>query len=150
MVLVLTAIIFEAKLEDTLIHFLWATALWNPQWFNKRKLHVLIHIILHIRRFGPAVLFATESQESYNSIIRLQSIHSPHQAPSLDIANGFSHIHAVRHLVSGGLLFRDIDGSPLEKPRQAGSALLRLTEDPEFTQLMAMQSLTSKELAGMF
>ena len=56
----------------------------------------------HIRRFGPAILFATEGFESFNAVIRAQSVHSNHHAPSRDIGRGFASINRVRHLLSGG------------------------------------------------
>ncbi|KAJ7697713.1 hypothetical protein B0H17DRAFT_831191, partial [Mycena rosella] len=89
-------------LNHAVSDFLSATALWNTQWFNKPKFHLFVHLVEHIRRFGPLILYATESFESFNLVIRLRSIHSTKHAPSLDIATAFSHLHAVRHLVSGG------------------------------------------------
>lgn len=78
------------------------TARWTPRWFNKPKFHILLHLPEHIRRFGPAPLFATEAFESYNSLIRSRSIHSNRHAPSLDIAKAFGHSNRIRHLLSGG------------------------------------------------
>lgn len=83
-------------------HFLNCTARWTPRWFNKPKFHVLRHLVAHIRRFGPAILFATEGFESFNAVIRIQSVHSNRHAPSRDIARGFASINRVRHLLSGG------------------------------------------------
>ncbi|KAI0696470.1 hypothetical protein C8T65DRAFT_535376, partial [Cerioporus squamosus] len=74
------------------------------QWFNKPKFHLFVHLLNHIRRFGPAILYSTETFESYNLVIRLRSVNSNKHAPSLDIAQSFSHMHAVRHLVSGGYI----------------------------------------------
>ncbi|KAJ3989861.1 hypothetical protein F5890DRAFT_1561385 [Lentinula detonsa] len=76
---------------------------WTPRWFNKPKFHVLLHLPEHIRRFGPAILFATETFESYNAVIRGFSIHSNRQAPSRDIALEFSGLNRIRHMLSGGL-----------------------------------------------
>ena len=56
----------------------------------------------HVRRFGPAMLFATEAFESFNAVIRAKSIHSNRQAPSRDIAMAFAQGNRVRHLLSGG------------------------------------------------
>jgi hypothetical protein len=103
--------IFQAQLRDAIDDLLATTALWNTEWFNKSKFHVLLHLPDHVRRFGPAILFATEGFESYNAIIRLRSVHSTHQAPSADIAHSFSHLHAVRHLICGGAV---------TLPRQSG------------------------------
>ncbi|KAF8504147.1 hypothetical protein JB92DRAFT_2738424, partial [Gautieria morchelliformis] len=55
---------------------------WTPRWFNKPKFHLLLHLPDHVRLFGPASLFATESFESFNAVIRGWSIHSNRSAPS--------------------------------------------------------------------
>ncbi|TFY59665.1 hypothetical protein EVJ58_g5640 [Rhodofomes roseus] len=86
------------KLESRVYDFLAATALWTTRWFNKPKFHLFLHLMLHIKRFGPALLCSTEGFESYNAVIRLRSIHSNRHAPSKDIAEAFSFLHAVRHL----------------------------------------------------
>ena len=39
-------------------------AQWTPRWFNKPKYHILLHLVDHIRQYGPAILFATENFES--------------------------------------------------------------------------------------
>ncbi|KDN33343.1 hypothetical protein RSAG8_13566, partial [Rhizoctonia solani AG-8 WAC10335] len=87
---------FQQEIEDIEVYLprlilaidalLQATVLWSPQWFNKPKFHVLLHLPEHICRFGPAALFATEMFESYNAIICLRSIHSNRHAPSHNIA----------------------------------------------------------------
>jgi hypothetical protein len=77
---------------------------------------LLLHLPEHVRRFGPAILFATESFESYNAIIRGWSIHSNRQAPSRDIANAASYYKSIRHLASGG--FFDANHT-LELPSKA-------------------------------
>ena len=61
-----------------------------------------MHLIEHIRRFGPPLLFATETFESFNGVIRSFSIHSNRQAPSRDIAIAFANANRIRHLTSGG------------------------------------------------
>lgn len=90
-------------------------------------------------RFGPAALYSTEAFESYNYVIRLRSINSNKHAPSLDIARSFSHLHAVRHLVSGGYIDVDLSGEPIQ-PRQAGAGVRGLLEDKELRSLMGMNS----------
>ncbi|KAI5990253.1 hypothetical protein EDD15DRAFT_2453804 [Pisolithus albus] len=89
-------------LQAAIDHFLNCTARWTPRWFNKPKFHIIHHLPDHIRRFGPAILFATEGFESYNAVIRDHSIHSNRQAPSRDIAHGMARGHRIRHLLSGG------------------------------------------------
>ncbi|KAJ7884797.1 hypothetical protein B0H14DRAFT_2564195 [Mycena olivaceomarginata] len=107
------------RLKNAVLDFLTATALWNTQWFNKPKFHLFVHLIEHIRRFGPLILYATESFESINLVIRLRSIHSTKHAPSVDIATAFSHLHAIRHLVSGGYVLVDEDGNEMPLAKQA-------------------------------
>ncbi|KAH9080259.1 hypothetical protein EDB83DRAFT_2503408 [Lactarius deliciosus] len=93
---------YVARLEDAITEFLFRIICWTPCWFNKPKFHFILHLPSHIRRFGPAVLFATETFESYNAIIRSKSVHSNHRAPSRDIAIAFVHYSRVWHLLSSG------------------------------------------------
>ncbi|KAF9000376.1 hypothetical protein BDZ89DRAFT_1121660 [Hymenopellis radicata] len=137
---------YLTRLEDAIFDFLACTALWNTQWFNKPKFHVLLHLPRHVQRFGPGILFATESFESYNAVIRGRSVHSNHLAPSADIGISFSFMHAVRHLISGGYL-RDPESGEL---RRAGQAILDLGTDKVFVQLMGMQKLLHVSDAGEF
>ncbi|KAJ6611881.1 hypothetical protein B0H10DRAFT_1696422, partial [Mycena sp. CBHHK59/15] len=48
------------QLEAAIKHFLDCTCRLTLQWFNKPKFHVILHLPAHIRRFAPAMLFATE------------------------------------------------------------------------------------------
>lgn len=123
-----------------------STALWNIQWFNKAKFHLLLHLPFHIRRFGPALLYATETFESYNFVIRLRSIHSSKQAPSIDIAQAFSHLHAVRHLVSGGY----VTSSSSKARLQAGDAVTALREDQKFLGYMLLSGLFEHKNIGRY
>ncbi|KAJ7792622.1 hypothetical protein B0H14DRAFT_3094163 [Mycena olivaceomarginata] len=69
---------------------------------QKYKLHVLPHIPEAVRRFGPSILFQTEIFECWNSVFRLCSVLSNHQAPSLDIATTLADMERFKHQVSGG------------------------------------------------
>ncbi|KAK7027593.1 hypothetical protein R3P38DRAFT_2526141, partial [Favolaschia claudopus] len=69
-------------------YFMTCAARWTTRWFNKPKFHILLHLPAHIRRFGPAILFATEAFESFNAIIRAKS--------------AFAQGNRIRHLLSGG------------------------------------------------
>ncbi|EJU01380.1 hypothetical protein DACRYDRAFT_16097 [Dacryopinax primogenitus] len=83
----------------TLVH---AMARLNPiKMISKPKMHILLHIVDNVRRFGPAVGFATERYESYNSVFRTRSVNSNHQAPSRDIATSFAHLDRVTHIING-------------------------------------------------
>ncbi|KAJ3727642.1 hypothetical protein C8R42DRAFT_755301 [Lentinula raphanica] len=90
-------------LQDAIDRFLNCAAEWTPRWFNKPKFHILKHLPMHIRRFGPAMLYATEGFESFNAVIRDHSVHSNHQAPSRDIARGFARCNRNRHILSQGM-----------------------------------------------
>ncbi|KAF7320450.1 hypothetical protein MKEN_00829900 [Mycena kentingensis (nom. inval.)] len=92
-----------AELEQCISHFLNCACRLSINWFNKPKFHVILHLPDHIRRFGPAMLFATEGFESFNAIIRSCSIHSNRHAPSRDIATRMARGNRLRHLLSGGL-----------------------------------------------
>lgn len=93
----------QIRLSEAIDHFLETTCALTPRWFNKPKFHIILHLPRHIRRFGPAMLFATEGFESFNAVIRSHSIHSNHRAPSRDIAAGMAHHNRLRHFLSGGM-----------------------------------------------
>ncbi|KAJ6459108.1 hypothetical protein C8R47DRAFT_1059420 [Mycena vitilis] len=106
-------LIWQPEIEDIESHlglltkeidnFLLCAAKWTNRWFNKPKFHIFLHLPAHIRRFGPAILFATEAFESFNAIIRAKSVHSNRHAPSRDIAHAFAQGNRIRHLLSGGM-----------------------------------------------
>ncbi|KZT68815.1 hypothetical protein DAEQUDRAFT_788403 [Daedalea quercina L-15889] len=121
----LAPMIFQPRIEDA------------PDYF----FHLFLHLAMHIRRFGPAILCSTEGFESYNFVIRLCSIHSNRHAPSKDIADAFSYLHTVRHLVSGGWYHRDSTGERLSQPHQAGDGVLSLLQDDALVRLLGMDSL---------
>lgn len=83
----------------------------------KPKLHALPHILEDIRRFGPALLFATEIFECFNSVFRLCSILSNRQSPSRDIATTFAGMERFKHQVSGGY-WQAEDGTYIQAGRE--------------------------------
>ncbi|KDQ20801.1 hypothetical protein BOTBODRAFT_87505, partial [Botryobasidium botryosum FD-172 SS1] len=91
-----------ADVEKAIDYFLDCACRVTPRWFNKPKFHIILHLPAHIKRFGPAMLFATEGFESFNAIIRAASVHSNRHAPSRDIAHVMARGNRVRHLLSGG------------------------------------------------
>uniref|UniRef100_A0A8H7XVA1 Uncharacterized protein n=1 Tax=Psilocybe cubensis TaxID=181762 RepID=A0A8H7XVA1_PSICU len=130
------------RLEADIKYFLLKTATWTCAWFNKTKFHIILHLPEHVRRFGPAILFATESFESFNAIIRAKSIHSNHQAPSHDIARGFAQGNRIRHLLSGGFFLpqelyqswkKDPTNVANSEWRTAGPGGLHLIDAPDST-----------------
>jgi hypothetical protein len=93
----------QADLQICIDNVLDIWALVDPaRIVTKFKLHVLPHLIDDIRRFGPAILFATEGFECWNAIFRLCSILSNHQAPSHDIGVTLADMERFKHQVSGG------------------------------------------------
>ena len=92
----------QQRLDHSIKDFIAHTVRWSPRWCNKPKFHILLHLPSHIRRFGPANHFATETFESFNAVIRAKSVHSNRISPSRDIAIAFAHGNRIRHLLSGG------------------------------------------------
>ncbi|KAI0737866.1 hypothetical protein BC629DRAFT_1687266 [Irpex lacteus] len=149
----LVPLIYMPSIEDRILHtqkirrhvtyLLVATARWTVRWFNKPKFHLLIHLHEHVLRFGPAILFSTESLESYNAVIRAWSVNSNRQAPSRDCANRAASLARVRHLLSGG--YYTEKGSVTDRSMQtswqtAGSAVIKLLASPSI--LMRRLGLT--------
>lgn len=85
-----------------------------------------MHLIEHIRRFGPAALFATEAFESFNAVIRAKSVHSNRHAPSRDIARAFAHGNRIRHLLSGARILIRNHGNVEAAPNQLHSSFQHL------------------------
>ncbi|KAJ3744277.1 hypothetical protein DFH05DRAFT_1460400 [Lentinula detonsa] len=68
--------LYLSDLEILIGNFLDAWAEFDPRRIiTKAKLHVLVHLPDNIRRFGPAVIFATEVFECYNAIFPV-TLHS--------------------------------------------------------------------------
>ncbi|PCH45012.1 hypothetical protein WOLCODRAFT_91104 [Wolfiporia cocos MD-104 SS10] len=79
-----------AVLEQEMRYFILCAARWSIRWFNKPKFHIFLHLVDHIRRFGPAIF-----------------VHSNRHAPSRDIALAFAQGNRIRHLMSSGhFIFR--------------------------------------------
>ncbi|RPD56808.1 hypothetical protein L226DRAFT_513548 [Lentinus tigrinus ALCF2SS1-7] len=145
------------RLQRAIDYFLDCTARWTPRWFNKPKFHILRHLVPHIRRFGPAVLFATEGFESFNAVVRGKSVHSNRQAPSRDIARAFARANRNRHLLSGGAFLdpelsransisatSNYDDNP-EAWRTAGPLPLALALQPRFGTEDVIRSMLPDE-----
>ncbi|KAF7763742.1 hypothetical protein Agabi119p4_8279 [Agaricus bisporus var. burnettii] len=138
---------YDHQLREAINDLLAAAAMWNTQWFNKPKFHILLHLPHHVERFGPPVLAATEGFESYNYVIRLRSIHSNRSAPSQDIARVFSHLLTVRHLISGGWVLGPTGTTGTAKYRQAGIAVRDLLQDKTLCSLLGMTEIMEVGLA---
>ena len=85
---------------------------------------MLIHLACSIKRFGPPALYATQTEESYNGVMRKSSVHSNRQSPGRDIATNFNNYNLARLLLSGGL-FHD---SHLNILTKAGPGVLKYFE----------------------
>ncbi|OAV86382.1 hypothetical protein PTTG_29941 [Puccinia triticina 1-1 BBBD Race 1] len=111
----LAPLIFQTRIEDMVkyqLHlidhirkFLYFLVRSTAQWVNKPKIHMLLHLMDSVLRFGPPPLYATEKFEGYNSILQNASIHSNRQSPGKDIGVIFGDYHNVRQLVSGGYFY---------------------------------------------
>ncbi|RDB27987.1 hypothetical protein Hypma_002121 [Hypsizygus marmoreus] len=117
-------------LEKEITNFLLCAARWTNRWFNKPKFHILVHLVDHIRQFGPAILFATEAFESFNAIIRAKSVHSNRHAPSRDIAYGFAQGNRIRHILSHGLfVLQPLRKTPDNQPTSSNPRFSRNVSD---------------------
>ncbi|KAI8913876.1 hypothetical protein DFJ77DRAFT_431246, partial [Powellomyces hirtus] len=92
------------QLEAATDAFFAAVASFSIRLFKKTKYHIFRHLVQDVCRFGLPRHYHTETSERFNHAIRSQSVHSNRQAPSLDIASGFSLLATMRHIVSGGIL----------------------------------------------
>lgn len=82
------------------------------------------------------MLFATEGFESFNAIIRTQSVHSNRHAPSKDIAYSMARNNRIRHLVNGGSFWTKIDIDSCRQSSSSKSFHQRLSDNPwEFSNL---------------
>ncbi|EGO31054.1 hypothetical protein SERLADRAFT_364786 [Serpula lacrymans var. lacrymans S7.9] len=121
----LIPLIYQPEIHDINAHldiltkeieyFLLYSAQWTCCWFNKPKFHIFVHLVQHIRCFGPAILFAIEVFELFNAVIWAKSIHSNQHAPSRDLARAFAQGNRIRHHLSGGK-FVYLPALPAEHP----------------------------------
>lgn len=113
----------QADLEILLANVLDIWAIIDPNRMTvKAKLHLLTHLLADISRFGPATLYSTEIFECWNSIFRMCSVLSNHQAPSRDIAQSLADMETFKHIVSGGW-WKQADGTPLQASVQVRTYL---------------------------
>ncbi|POV99212.1 hypothetical protein PSTT_13933 [Puccinia striiformis] len=107
----LVPLIFQTHIEDKasftvqltyhIRQFLYLLVKATAQWVNKPKLHMLLHLMESVDRYGPACLSATEKFEGYNSVVRDASVHSNQQSPGKDISVTFGDYRILRHILSG-------------------------------------------------
>jgi hypothetical protein len=136
----------QIQLKNAIRVFIARTAHWTPRWFNKPKFHILLHIIEDIRRFGPAILFATEGFEAFNAVIRNKSIHSNRQAPSRDIARAFAHGSRIRHLLSGGRPLSHPSKNAARRHEPLSEAFTKVNTGPGPLSLVAQRNIVTDYL----
>ncbi|KAG9126935.1 hypothetical protein FRC07_001356 [Ceratobasidium sp. 392] len=121
---------------------------------QKAKIHLLVHMPLLVRRFGPLLGPNSERYESFNSVFRAALVHSNRQAPSCDIANAFATFDRVKHIISGGYWF----DTKSKRYVCAGKGIAELRASSAFTQrllgikptnnTMGVQSTCGNPLSG--
>lgn len=116
------------ELEVMIDRFINQLILITGQWANKPKFHILMHLVFSIDRFGPASLFATQTQESYNTVTRTKSIMSNHLAPGFDIGSAYGD-DAFMRLTLSGSEFSDTT-IPRKKKMRAAPKVRALFEIP--------------------
>ncbi|XP_028418045.1 uncharacterized protein LOC114542821 [Dendronephthya gigantea] len=102
----------------------------HPEFMQKQKFHMLLHLQDDMRNYGPPIGFCTERFEAFNSIIRQLNIFSYRQASSKDIGEKFAKRHQLKFLISGGYWK---NGS---NRRCASKELIQITQQPAFQKFM--------------
>jgi hypothetical protein len=106
---------------------------------QKAKPHLLVHMPLFVRRFGPLLGPSSERYKSFNSTFRAASVHSNRQAPSRDIAKMFASFDVVKHIMLGGSWYDSKQGSYVN----AGPGIFELCESsPLISRLLGTKKRT--------
>ncbi|KAG8762734.1 hypothetical protein FRC12_008883 [Ceratobasidium sp. 428] len=122
---------YTRELQITTTDFLYSIAKCLPSLLvQKTKTHLLIHMPMFVRRFGPLQGPNSERYESFNASFRAASVHSNRQAPSRDIAHTFAVFDVVKHVMLGGYW---LDAETNQRVR-AGTGILQLCESSNFAQ----------------
>lgn len=124
----------------------------TPRWFEKPKFHILLHLPQHIWDFGPPILFATETFESYNALICVFSVHSNRQAPSHDIGQAFANTNRLWHLLSGAKIYmcesEDVDNFKNWRDKQWDS-VKRSLEDENLWKAVHLEKPTLNDFQAV-
>ena len=132
----------QTKMQDVIEQFLTKTAICAPSIIiTKPKFHFLVHLPYYIRHFGPALLFATERYESFNTVFRLTCIYSNRRAPSRDSALTFAQLDRVKHIASGGWWY---DNKRRRYACAAPSVLNAILWRSEYAHLIGLSTKTQK------
>ncbi|KAG8867181.1 hypothetical protein FRB97_003462 [Tulasnella sp. 331] len=110
---------------------------------TKAKFHILTHLPSNIRRFGPAVRYATEIFECFNAVFRLCSIFSNRAAASRDIAFQLADLDRFKHISSGGFWS---EGLSSDTQLQASHGVRSYVKaNPRIQQLLGWSPVKSPE-----
>ncbi|KZT24421.1 hypothetical protein NEOLEDRAFT_1156913 [Neolentinus lepideus HHB14362 ss-1] len=126
---ILVPLVWKPEIEDidayllqrSIDYFLDCTCRLTPCWFNKPKFHIILHLPEHIRRFGPAMLFATEGFD----------VLSNRHAPSRDIAQSMAGSNCD---VYGSPWIRMMKSRRIAHWRGIGATPRELLEDYQFAK----------------
>jgi hypothetical protein len=112
---------------------------------QKAKTHLLVHMPMFVRRFGPLLGPSSERYESFNSTFRAASVHSNRQAPSRDIARTFATFDMVKHIILGGYWLDE----QTQQYIHAGTSVTEFCASSRFTQRL-LGIKPSKNISGEF
>ncbi|KAG8777086.1 hypothetical protein FRC12_000558 [Ceratobasidium sp. 428] len=122
---------YACELQNATSDFLHTVAKCVPALIvDKTKTHLLIHMPMFVRRFGPLQGSNTERYESFNASFRAASVHSNRQAPSRDIAHTFAVFDVVKHIMRGGYWLDAGTGRYV----RAGAGIIELCQSSNFAQ----------------
>ncbi|EFP93552.2 uncharacterized protein PGTG_19548 [Puccinia graminis f. sp. tritici CRL 75-36-700-3] len=125
--------VYVAELKSCIEQFLYHLITVTAQWINKPKIHMLLHLVESIIRFGPASLCSTKKFESYNGVLRQGSVHSNKHAPGRDLAMAFDSYASLKFIVSGGWIYDATTGS---RSRASVEVTSVFTEHPTVQRAM--------------
>lgn len=108
------------------------------------KYHILVHLIDHIKRFGPAAGFNKERYEPFHSVVRSALLLSNRRAPSRDIGLRLEYQECMKHIISGG---RWINAQ--RHVQEASQNVVRFMQTSQvFRQLYGLEKATSEPVPG--
>lgn len=109
------------------------------------KYHILVHLIDHIKRFGPAAGFNEERYEAFHLVVRSASLLSNRRAPSRDIGLRLEYQECMKHIISGG---RWIDKQ--WRVQEASQNVVHFMKTSRvFRQLYGLEKVTPESNPGM-
>eukprot|EP00731_Ephydatia_muelleri_P000135 Em0001g135a len=73
-----------------------------PSLLEKQKMHLILHLVDSMVKFGRCSAFSAERFESFNSYVRTYNVFGNRLGPSRDIAKRFCNLQHLRHICHGG------------------------------------------------